>query len=140
MTQTDNDNRLPTAGVLLVGSFVFHNGDHARRGVDAVTESLVWAGSLLMVFAAVIVTLIMTRHHTAPLFAAAGGFGIAIGVSASHLLPDWGPISDSLPQGDVDALTWIAVFSEIIAALWMGWVGLSILRRNNFQFGPTLAS
>lgn len=127
------NNRLQTSALLLVAAFVLHNGDHARRGISVVTESLVWAGTLTMTLAAVIVTLILTRHPVAPMVAAAGGFAIAIGVSASHLLPNWGPISDSLPQGDVDAFTWVAVLSEIAAAAWMGWVGLSILRRSRFQ-------
>lgn len=124
---------LSKSALLLIAAFVVHNGDHARRGLSVVTEGLVWAGSLTMVLAAVIVTLVLTRHAAAPMVAAAGGFAIAIGVSASHLLPEWGPISDSLPQGNVDVFTWIAVFSEIAAAAWMGWVGLTILRQSNFQ-------
>lgn len=134
------DNRLQTAALLLIGGFVIHNADHARRGLDSVTESLVWAGTLLMVLATVVVTLILTRHALAAAAAAVMGFTIAFGVSASHLLPNWGPISDSLPQGDVDAFTWIAVSSEIAAGLWLGWVGLSVLRENDFRIGPRLAT
>lgn len=135
-----HDRSLRNAALLLIAGFIVHNSDHARRGLDNVRESLVWAGTLTMTLAAVIVTLILTRHHLGPAVAAAGGFAIALGVMSSHLLPDWGPISDSLPQGDVDAFTWIAVFSEILAALWMGWVGLGILRRNNFELGTASAS
>lgn len=131
------DNSLRNAALLLIAGFTIHNADHARRGLDGIRESLVWAGTLTMTLAAVIVTLILTRHHMGPAAATAGGFAIALGVMSSHLLPDWGPISESLPQSDVGAFTWIAVFSEILAALWMGWIGLGILRRNNFQLGTT---
>jgi len=139
-TDAPKDNRLQTAAVLLVAGFIVHNADHARRGLDSVTESLVWAGTLLMVLATVVVTLILTRHALSAAAATVMGFTIVFGVSASHLLPNWGPISDSLPQGDVDVFTWLAVFSEILAGLWLGWVGLSILRENDFQIGPTLAT
>ena len=57
-------------------------------------------------------------------------------MSAVHLLPDLGPLSDSLPSGDVDALTWIAVFAEIVGAAVLGAVGLVQLRANDYQLRP----
>ena len=59
---------------------------------------------------------------------------MAVGVSAVHLLPDWGPLSDSLPDGSVDIWTWLAVFAEIGGAALVGVVALGVLRRNDYAF------
>ena len=124
-----DDRRLRTAGLLFIAGFLAHNADHARRGIDAVTDHVVWAGTTVAVVAAVTLTLVFTRHPWAPAVAMAAGFSIALGVSASHLAPEWSAFSDSLPQGDVDALTWIAVMSEVLGAVLMGVVGLGVVRR-----------
>ena len=124
---------LKNAGLLLIAGFVVHNGDHARRGLDATSEPVVWGGLFALVVASVMLTLVFTKHPLAPAAAAAGGFAIAVGVSAVHLLPDWGPMSDSLPSGDVDAFTWIAVLAEVLTAAMLGHVGLRIFRANGFQ-------
>jgi len=57
------------------------------------------------------------------------GFTAAIGVSASHLLPHWSALSDSLAEGNVDAWTWVAVLIEIVGALAFGAAGAYALRR-----------
>lgn len=131
-----SSSQLRLAALGLIAGFVIHNGDHARRGLDAVRESVVWGGTFAIIVATVVVTLVLTNHRLAPAAAAAGGFAIALGVSASHLLPDWGPLSDALPGGDVDALTWVAVLSEIVAAAWLGWVGVQLLRTNDYALQP----
>jgi len=107
----------PAAAVFVAG-FLLHNADHARRGIDAVTDHVVWAGTAVAVVAAVIITLVVTDHPQAPLVAAAGGLGIAVGVGATHLLPDWGVLSD--PLLDLSATSWIAVLAEIGGALLLG--------------------
>ena len=113
---------MKAAGSLFVAGFVVHNADHARRGVDAVTDHVVWAGTFVAIAAAVILTLVFTDHPEAPLAAAAGGFGIAVGVSATHLLPDWGVLSD--PLLDLSATSWVAVLAEIVGAIALGFSGL----------------
>lgn len=128
-----SDRSLTLAAYGLIAGFVIHNSDHARRGLDVVQEGVIWAGTLVMAMAAVVVTLILTRHRLAAAAAMVGGWSIAIGVSAAHLVPDWGPLSDALPGGDVHAITWIAVLAEIVAAAWLGWVGFQALRDNRFQ-------
>jgi hypothetical protein len=50
-------------------------------------------------------------------------------VSAVHLLPSWGVLSDSLPNGHVDGFTWAAVLIEIAGALVFGLAGLVVARR-----------
>jgi hypothetical protein len=115
---------LHRAGWAFVAGFMIHNADHMRRGVDAVTDAVLWGGTLVAIIAAVTLTLILTDHHTAPMAAAASGLSIAIGVSASHLLPHWSALSDPLPGGRVDAFTWFAVLAEVAGALCLGVAGL----------------
>lgn len=123
---------LRTAGALLIGGFVVHNGDHMRRGFDAITDAVAWGGTFVALLATVVLTLVFTGHRRAPALAAVTGPAIAFGVAAAHVLPDWGPFSDSLISGNVDAFTWVAVFAEIVAALIFGWVGFTIVKRNDF--------
>ena len=40
--------------------------DHARRGSDAVTAHVIWAGTTVAIGAAVVLTLVFTRHPIAP--------------------------------------------------------------------------
>lgn len=127
---------LRTAGLLFAAGFVVHNADHARRGLDAITDHVVWGGTVVAMVAAVVLTLVATRHPLAPFAAAAGGLAIAVGVSATHLLPDWGPLSDSLPSGTVDGFTWLAVLAEVAGALVLGLTGLRIVRRQGYLLEP----
>lgn len=119
---------LRTAGIGFTAGFLLHNADHARRGIDAITDHVVWGGTMVAVLAAVMLTLIFTRHPAAPQVAFVAGFAIAVGVSATHLLPSWGVLSDSLPDGDVDALTWVAVLAEVVGAIAVGVAGLRAIR------------
>jgi hypothetical protein len=129
--------RLTTASWWLVGGFIVHNADHARRGLEVVDEGVVWGGTIVAMLLAVMLTLVAVRHDAAPAVAAVGAFTIVFGVAASHLLPEWGPLSDPLPGGDVDAATWIAVLAEITGAGLVGVVALRILRRNDYAFAIT---
>ncbi|HMJ78278.1 MAG TPA: hypothetical protein VK507_20015 [Iamia sp.] len=129
---------LRIAGLGFAAGFVIHNADHARRGLDAITDQVVWGGTIVAMTGAVILTLIGTRHPLAPFAAAAGGLAIALGVSATHLLPDWGVLSDSLPSGDVDGLTWAAVLAEVTASTVLGLTGLRIVRRQGYLVEPAL--
>jgi hypothetical protein len=121
---------LRTATALYCVGFLIHNADHARRSVAASPEPVVWAGTFVAMLTAVIVTLVVVGHRHAALSAAVGGAAIAIGVSVSHLLPKWGPLSDPLPGGRVDAFTWFAVLAEISCALILCLYGLSYKQRS----------
>ena len=126
--------KLTTASWCLVGGFVVHNADHARRGLDVVDDGVVWGGTIVAMLLAVMLTMVVVRHPVAPAVAAVGGLAIVFGVSAAHLLPEWGPLSDPLPGGDVDVATWIAVFAEIAGAALVAAVALRVLRRNDYAF------
>lgn len=127
---------LRVAALLLTAGFVVHNADHARRGLDAITDHVVWGGTVVAMVAAAVLTLVATRHPLAPFAAAAGGLAIAVGVSATHLLPGWGALSDPLPGGAVDGLTWVAVLAEVAGAAALGVTGLRIVRRQGYLVAP----
>ena len=137
--ETIDHSPLRAAAVLFAVGFVVHDADHARRGLDAITDHVVWGGTVVAMVAAVVLTLVATRHPLAPFAAAAGGLAIALGVSATHLLPDWGPLSDSLPSGTVDGLTWVAVLAEVTGAAALGATGLRIVRRQGYLLEPAPA-
>ena len=107
-----------------------HTFDHVRRGFDVLTTHVFWAGNMNLALDVVIVALVLMRHRLAPLVAALGGFTIAIGVAATHLLPYWSAFSDSLPDGRVDTFTWFAVVFEVSAAAAVGVAGLYVMRKN----------
>ena len=116
-----------TAIVFLVALLV-HGADHLDRGVDVVTTLVLTAGSIQIVLGVVAVALVFTRHPAAPRFAALVGFASAIGFTMAHLLPEWSAFSDSLVEGQVDALTWVAVIAEIAGAVLMSAAGAVAIR------------
>lgn len=132
------DGGLKVAAVVFTAAFLLHNADHARRGIDVVTDHVVWAGTTVAVIASVALTLIATRHRLAPFAAAVSGLAIAGGVSASHLAPRWSALSDPLPGGEVDLATWVAVLAEVVGALVLGVVGLAQVRRQGYLVERTV--
>lgn len=123
---------LTAAAWVFVGGLVLHNADHARRGLSVTGEGVIWGGTLLLALSAAMLTLVFTRHAIAPMAATVVGGAAAVGVSASHLLPDWGPLSEELAAVGVDGFTWFAVLSEIAGAALLAAVGFSIVRRNGY--------
>ena len=129
--------RLQAAAVLFgVGSAV-HVVDHLRRGQGSVTDELYSAGIAALVFQVVIVTLGVTRHRTAPLWAAAAGLSLAVAFTSAHWLPEWSALSD--PVWEVDSLpglTAAASLAEVAGAMAVGLAGLAIVRRDGLaSFG-----
>jgi hypothetical protein len=130
----DSGSALPAPRALALATAVFaaglgvHNADHVRRGVDATTPEVFWAGMVVFVASLTTIMLVVIGHRLAPVFAVAVGFATAAGVTASHLLPRWSALSDSLPDGHLGAVTWVAVFAEIIGALVLAVAGLAALR------------
>ncbi len=55
------------------------------------------------------------------------GVPTTVGIALAHLLPDFGPVSDSLWADGIDAFTWFAVILEILGTVvltaggWMAW-------------------
>jgi len=115
--------------LLLLAGFLLHNGDHLRRGIGVLTPEVFWAGAVTGLVTLAAIVLVLVGHRLGPTVAVPVGFGMAIGVSVVHLLPHWSALSDSLPDGSVDAFTWLAVLCEIAGALAFGWAGLLAMRR-----------
>jgi hypothetical protein len=123
--------RLQVAAVLFAMGSAVHVVDHLRRGQGSITDELYWAGNAALVFQVVIVTLAVTRHRIAPLWAAAAGLSLAVGFTAAHWLPEWSPLSD--PVWEIDSLPFlsgVASLVEVAGALAVGWTGLAIVRRD----------
>ena len=120
---------LRSAALVFAAGLLLHTADHLRRGTDVVTRHVLWAGTVGIAASLVVLVLVFTRHRQAPLAAALLGLGMAVGVTAAHLLPRWSAFSDSLPDGDVHLVTWIAVVVEIAGAALLGAAGLAALRR-----------
>lgn len=128
-------NRLRLPGLLFVATWSVHTADHARRGVGATTEAVLWGGTFVGLIAAVALTLIFVGHASAPALTAAVFPAIAIGVSATHLLPGWGALSDPiLVDSTTDTWSIIAVAGEIAAAAYLGSRALQLMRSNSFAW------
>ncbi len=126
----DTDRTLRFATLAFVAAFIIHNADHARRGVDASPEPVVWAGTAAAMLTAAIVTLVATRHGAAPRAAAIVGAAIAIGVAVTHLTPSASPLTDPLTVSGISPLSWIAVLGEIITAMALSIAGLKADRKH----------
>ncbi|HEX9969523.1 MAG TPA: hypothetical protein VGB03_05235 [Acidimicrobiales bacterium] len=122
------DVLLRRAATVFAAGLLLHTADHFRRGTDILTKHVLAAGTLSTLAAVVVLALVFTRHRWAPAAAAALGLSMAFGVTAAHLLPTWSAFSDSLPDGHVSAVTWVAVLLEIAGAALMGAAGLAALR------------
>ncbi len=119
---------LKLAGLLFVATWIVHSLDHARRSIDATSDAVVWAGTLVALMAAVALTLVIVGHETAPAIAAAVFPAIAFGVTASHFLPQWSVLSDPLlVDSTSDGWSILAAGSEVMAAVVIGVVALRIL-------------
>lgn len=123
------DRLLRTAGLVFAAGLLLHTADHFRRGTDILTRHVLVAGALSTTASLVVIALVLTRHRWAPLAAALLGLSMAVGVTAAHLLPRWSAFSDSLPDGDVHLVTWVAVVVEIVGAAFLGAAGLAAWRR-----------
>jgi hypothetical protein len=108
---------------------LFHNGDHVRRGADAVGGDVFWAGSLSILLEVAVVALVFLGHRLAPLAAATAGFSLAAGYVLVHLLPARSWLSDPLFDGGAEVVSQLAASLEIIAALALGAAGLLLLTR-----------
>jgi hypothetical protein len=126
------ETRLRYAALFYAAGLALHTVDHFRRGVDAVTPQVLWAGNVSTLLGVTTVVLVLLGHRLGPLAAAITGLPVAIGVSAVHLLPEWSSaLSDAFPGAHgtgVTAMSWTVVLIEITGALAMGIIGLSIVR------------
>ncbi len=125
---------LKGSGVLFMLTWTLHSADHIRRGTDLTSDGVIWAGTVAAMLIAVAVTLVLTDHPVAPFAVVAVGGALAVGVSLTHLVPGWGYFSEPLVFGsEADRWAVWAVMPEIMAAAWWAWIGLGVLRDQEFQ-------
>src|SRR5688572_23960399 len=128
------DRQLKTAALVYLGGLALHTADHLRRGFDAVTEHVFWAGNVSTAMGLAAVALILAGHRLAPAAAVAFGFPIAVGVAAVHLLPEWSTaLSDSFIDQSMSWMSWTVVAIEIVGALLTGIVGWRLYRRDMLE-------
>jgi hypothetical protein len=115
------------AAILYASGTLLHTLDHLRRGTDVVTTQVLWAGSISTPIAIVAISLALAGYRYAPVIAVAFGIPHAVGISAVHLLPHWGVLSDSLTTNGGSPISYVAVLAEIIGALCFAAAGLYVL-------------
>ncbi|MEM9564135.1 MAG: hypothetical protein AAGA93_16055 [Actinomycetota bacterium] len=120
--------------IVFAVTWLIHTADHVRRGTATTPDGVIWGGTLVAVLAAVALTLIAVGHPIAPMAAALVFPAIAVGVAASHLLPEWGWLSEPLLIEPVaDRFAAAAASLEILGAAYLGWSGLRVVRANGYR-------
>ena len=132
-----HDKVLRVMSVVFLAALVTHAADHVRRGTDAVTTQVVWAGNVQFALAVGAAALVFRGHRFAPAIAIAVGFLSAIGFVAAHLLPHWSAFSDSFIGGrtgpEVAVFSWFTALFEIVADVLFACAGIVVLRRREFS-------
>src|SRR3954447_17800138 len=113
---------LVQASAIFAHGVALHTTDHLRqtRGIGALAPEVMIGGTLVVVAAVVTLVMALRGHERAPLVATVFGFATAIGVTASHIAPYLGPLSDPYTALNLDAYSWAVMLFEVGAALGLG--------------------
>jgi hypothetical protein len=120
---------LSLAATAFVAANVLHSLDHLRQGTGDLATEVMAGGTVLSALAILTLVLALRRHPRAALWAAVVGSWSALGVLAAHVAPHWSAFSDSYFEIHADALSWIVMLAEVVAAAYLGVVGFRELRR-----------
>jgi len=126
--------RLVAGNALLVTILLLHALDHALRQEAAVPGAVSAVGGAGLLFSLAALGLAAAAHRLDAAASVVVGFGTAVGFLAVHVAPDWGPFSQSYSDIPVDDLSWVAMFTPILAGLALGALGL-LHRRGAGRFG-----
>jgi hypothetical protein len=83
---------------------------------------------VISVAAVATLLLILRGHAWAPRVATVAGLVSAVAVSAAHLAPPWGVLSNSYLALRPGAFAWVVVGIEIVGGLMTGFAGLTVWR------------
>lgn len=120
---------LAIAAVVFLTANLLHVADHGRQHLAGLNAVILLLGTLVTASAVAVVIAVRRGSPRAPLLAAVVGFQAAIGVSASHIAPEWSVISASYSDEiDADTLAWAVMLSEVVAGFLLGVAGLHSLR------------
>jgi hypothetical protein len=120
---------LTAASIAFALSILAHGADHIRQGTGSLTREVFWGGAALALVNFTTVGLTLRRHPRAPVYCAAVGLWTALAVSASHLAPHWSALSNPYRDLSLDALSWVAMLSEVVAGLVLAGVAVAAVRR-----------
>jgi hypothetical protein len=120
---------LSLAATAFVGANLAHTLDHLRQGTGNLATEVLAGGTVLSILAVLTLVLALRGHPRAALWAAVVGTWSALGVLASHAAPHWSAFSDSYFEIHADALSWVVMLAEVVAAAYLGFVGFRELRR-----------
>jgi hypothetical protein len=126
-------------GLYAIG-LVVHTADHVRRGTEVLTTEVTVLGTVSTLGGLVVIALVLAGHRLAAPVAAAFGFSSALGVAATHLLPEWSDFSDAFPGSHhtgVTALSWVVTLVEIAGLLAVGATGVYALRQERLAMRST---
>ncbi|MGB2756734.1 MAG: hypothetical protein WBD02_03635 [Acidimicrobiia bacterium] len=122
------NNRLRLATYAFIPLFLFHQGDHIRRGLGMASTQLVILGTSGSYAAVATITLVLVKHRWAPLAAFVVGSATALGFAAVHWLPTWSVSSDSFTSHHVDWVSWSASIGEVTGAVLLSLAGIATMR------------
>jgi hypothetical protein len=126
-----NTDWLAVAAIVFLSANLFHGLDHLRTGIDRLTVPVLLGGGEITIAAVVTLALVLRGHPRAALVATAVGLSSALQIASAHLVPNWGPLSDSYVGGSFDVFSWTVAIAEVVAALTLGLVGARRLRRQS---------
>jgi len=133
--RTGSDRAFRWAAVLFAAAVALHGADHLRRGMGATPPAVMAAGMVQTVLVALTVILVFIGSRWAPHAAVVVGLVSAAGFTAAHLLPAWGPLSDSFidapPGARVTWFSWVTALVEIIADLVFAVVAIAVMQERH---------
>jgi hypothetical protein len=123
-TAASYERLLLGVATLFTVAVLLHNGDHLRRGADAVNSDVFVVGTSAILLEV----------------AGAGGLSLALGYLVVHFLPQRSWLSDSFPSAvNVSPLSWTAASLELAAAAAVGAAGLMVLRSGTWRGQGSIA-
>lgn len=137
--QTASRRPLEFAAWAYLLGMTIHASDHLYRGMTGDSMNASWSDWLQDSLAGVAVLLplavlifIRTGHRRSPLVAAVVGIGSALVFFSLHVLPSWGPFTDSfvdpMPGAQVNWYAWTTAALGIAGSLFLGIAGIARLR------------
>ena len=125
------DRALLYVSLAFMLSVLLHGTDHLiqDRGVGALDTGVIIGGTVNYLLAITVLVLVLMRHERAPLVATFVGFYITVGVSAAHLLPEWGQLSDPYSELSLSTYSWVVVVLEIAMGFLLGLAGVRAMRQ-----------
>jgi hypothetical protein len=133
-------NWLAIAAAAFLAANLLHTADHLRQHMAGINTEILLAGGLLTFAAVGVLIFVLRRYPYAPLLAVIVGFEAALGVTASHIAPHWGVLSDSYTNDiHADALSWAVMLFEVAAGFVLGVVGVHYMRAARADDGAVRA-